>query len=280
MLIDVEYLHDAPVDVRAVALGVIGGIEHYLGWARSDIETFNAGLEQTARAAIQARRDRVRQAYDRLAETGIPLREAGGGQPKTYIADVLVRRPSPTIPKASTEAVPLEPVLADERFEHILEVIRGTAEAMERSPATYAGMGEEDRRQVLVAALNTHYRGQTTAEAFNFNGKTDILVRHEDRNLFIGECKIWSGAKDFSGTIDQLFGYAAWRDSKLAIVMFVKEKGLTEIVEKARETLASHAQFVSWKGEARVNELRATMKWPGDEARHADLNVFLVHTPG
>jgi hypothetical protein len=38
---------------------------------------------------------------------------------------------------------------------------------MERSPKTYAAMGEEDRRQTIVLALNTHYRGQTTAEAFN-----------------------------------------------------------------------------------------------------------------
>lgn len=279
VLIDIEYPHDAPADVRAVALDVIGDIERYLEWARGDIATFNEGLEQRARAAIQARRDRVRQAYDRLAETGIPLRQTQGEQPKTYIADVLVRRPSPTIPKGSTDiAIPLEPVLSDVRFEHILGVIRATAEAMERSPKTYAAMGEEDRRQVLVAALNTHYQS-TTAEAFNVNGKTDILVRHEGRNLFIGECKIWSGAKNFAATIDQLFSYAAWRDSKLAIVMFVREKGLTEIVDKARETLAAHSQFVSWHGATPVNELRATMKWPGDEARHADLNVFFVHTP-
>lgn len=86
--------------------------------------------------------------------------------PKTYIADVIVRHPSPAIPLASSsQSVALEPALADATFEHILEVIRASAEAMERSPKAYAGMGEEDRRQVLLTALNTHYRGQTTAEA-------------------------------------------------------------------------------------------------------------------
>jgi hypothetical protein len=94
-----------------------------------------------------------------------------------------------------------------------------------------------------------------------------------------GECKFWEGAKAFSETIDQLFGYRAWRDTKLAIVMFVREKDLTSIVEKAREALSSHPQFVEWLDAADETELRATMSWPGDERRHADLNVFFVHTP-
>ena len=47
---------------------------------------------------------------------------------------------------------------------------------------------------MLVDALNTHYRGKATAEAFNFHGKTDILIRHDNQNLFIAECKYWSGA--------------------------------------------------------------------------------------
>jgi hypothetical protein len=33
--------------------------------------------------------------------------------------------------------------------------------------------------------LNTHYAGRAHAEAFNHGGKTDILIRHEGRNLFI-----------------------------------------------------------------------------------------------
>jgi hypothetical protein len=121
---------------------------------------------------------------------------------------------------------------------------------------------------------------QTTAEAFNMSGKTDVLVRHpEGRNLFIGECKFWEGSKSFSETVDQLFSYAGWRDTKLAVVMFVREKGLTGVVEKARDALGEHDQFVEWAQALSETELRATMSWPGDERRHADLNVFFVHMP-
>ncbi len=60
--------------------------------------------------------------------------------------------------------------------------------------------------------------------------------------------------------------------------MFVREKGLTAILKKAEQALGAHPQFVAWK-DADEGELRATMHWPGDEERLANLNVFFVHTP-
>jgi hypothetical protein len=58
-------------------------------------------------------------------------------------------------------------------------------------------MGEEDLRQVILTSLNSSYRGKVTAEAFNIEGKTDILVRHEGSNLFIGECKVLERRQGF-----------------------------------------------------------------------------------
>ena len=201
VLVAVEYPADSPIDVRATAQGVIDKINKYLGWARNDAEQFNRGLAQPARSVIHARRNRVREAYERAQKTGIPMRRPDES-PKTYIADVLVRRPSPSIPPANvSRAIALEPVLSDEVFEHIL------------------------------------------------------------------------GGKALSETVDQLFSYAGWRDTKLAVVMFVREKGLTGVVEKAREALGEHDQFVEWGQAVGETELRATMSWPGDERRHADLNL-------
>ena len=180
--------------------------------------------------------------------------------------------------RADEKAPTLEPVLEERVFEHILGVMRKQCLHIEQNPRTYASMGEEDRRNVILSALTTHYDG-FTAETDNQAGHTDILARQEGRNLFICECKFWSGPDGFSKTIDQLFGYTGWRDTKLAVVMFVREKGLTAIFEKAKATLAEHPQFVAWKDTASETELRARMSWPGDERRHADLNVFFVHTP-
>lgn len=278
MRLVVEYPSDTPANIKGETNGLVNAVNAYLGYARNDIDQFNQGLESQARAAIQDRRRRVERHRAHIAETGLPV-----GRPsertKTYIADALVRRPAPVLPQTPVaEPIRLEPVLADEVFEHILGVIRLQAAGIERSPKTYAGMDEEALRTVLLDALNTHYRGQGTAEAFNVNGKTDILVRHEGRNLFIAECKFWSGVKGFLAALDQLFGYTAWRDTKLALIMFVRERDLTAIIEKAGGALTEHERFVESGSAANETELRAVMNWPGDDRRHADLNVFFVPT--
>jgi hypothetical protein len=83
---------------------------------------------------------------------------------------VLVRRPTPSLPEPRADDKPpqLEPVLDERVFEHILSVIRMQGQQMEQSPAL---------------------RRTAHAEGFNNQGKTDILIRHEGRNLFICECK-------------------------------------------------------------------------------------------
>jgi hypothetical protein len=275
----IEYPSDTPVDIKDETDTLVRQVNTWLQYARNDIEQCNSELEGQARTAIADRRQRIERHREHLRATGLPV-----GPPatraKTYIAEALVRRPAPLLPSTpSAQPIRLEPVLADEVFEHILEVLRLQAVGIERSPKTYAGMGEEALRTVLLDALNTHYRGQGSAEAFNVGGKTDILVRHEGSNLFIAECKFWSGGKGFVATIDQLFGYSAWRDTKLAVIMFIRERDLTAIVEKAREALAEHERFVAWGEAPNETELRAVMSWPGDERRHAQLHVFMVSTP-
>ncbi len=273
----IEYPHDTPADILGEANAFVGKIQQYLTWAREDIESFNGTLVPRARTAIQTRRSRLLENKARLVATGIPIRRKSGG--RRPIADVIVRRPAPRLPARTDVPVPLEPVMQDEVFDHILGVIRAVAQTMEQSPDTYASMGEEDRRQVFLTALNSHYHGQASAEAFNVARKTDILIRWEGQSLFIAECKFWSGQKGFTETVDQLFSYAGWRDTKLAVIMFVRERALTDIVGKAHEALAAHRQFLRWRDTATETELRAAVKWPGDDSRHAELNVFVVHTP-
>jgi hypothetical protein len=281
LVLTIEYPHDHAPDIDSTVNGFTGSVSQWLTYARADIDSFNSNLGQQARQAIERRRQRLEQRDAHLAHSKIPIRRRGEAGKKTYIPDVLVRRPAPSLPETRADDKPpqLEPVLDEGVFEHILGVIRMQSLQMEQSPGTYAGMGEEDRRQTLVGTLNTHYAGRAHAEAFNNDGKTDILVRHEGRNLFICECKFWSGVEGFRDTIDQLFRYTGWRDTKLAIVMFVREKGLTSILTKAKTALAEHPTFVAWKNAATETELRATVHWPGDEERLADLNAFFVHTP-
>ena len=64
-----------------------------------------------------------------------------------------------------------EPALSDTYFEHILFVIRAAGKAMERSPKTYEGWGKEDRRQVMILMLNTHYAAWCTPRRSTATGR-------------------------------------------------------------------------------------------------------------
>jgi hypothetical protein len=275
----IEYPDDNPADIKGQTDSLIAKVEQHLTWSRNDLADYNAALKQQALAAILNRRQRIEQHRAHVQSTGLPVGPPAD-RSKTYIADAIVRRPAPLLPATGEDQpLELEPVLADEVYEHILAVIRQHALSIEHNPKPYAAMGEESLRHVILDALNTHYRGAGTAEGFNLGGKTDILVRHEGRNLFIGECKFWSGAKAFTETLDQLFGYQAWRDTKLAVLMFVRERDLTTVVERGRSSLTAHPQFVESRDADGTTELRAVVSWKGDERRHADLAVFFISTP-
>ena len=145
-------------------------------------------------------RQRLRRKYGQPPAPGRPMTRPVHDVATPHSADAIGRRPAPVLPSTPLSTpVALEPLIADEVFEHILGIIRSAGRDMERSPKAYARMGEEDRRQTLLLALNTHYRGQATAEAFNFTGKTDPLIRHEGHNRFIGECKVCVGHKGLPG---------------------------------------------------------------------------------
>lgn len=279
LLLPIEYPDDRPIDFRSYTNEFVNAVETNLEHARGDIERFNSRLELDAKAAIEGRRIRIERSRAHIAETGFPIasrRDSG----KTYIEDNIRRRPAPELPSTQAgEPLELEPVLQAEIYDTILNDVRQMGRSMERNPAAYAQMGEEDRRHHILDALNMNYRGAGTAEAFNAGGKTDIRILHEGRSLFIAECKIWHGAAGFTETLDQLFRYQAWRDTKLAVIMFVAEKDLTAIIEKARGALAEHPQFLGWRPAQGETELRARVSHRGDNRRHADLTVIFIHTP-
>jgi hypothetical protein len=107
---------------------------------------------------------------------------------------------------------------------------------MESAPEGFSLLEEEKLRDVLVSTLETHYENLVTGETFRKNGKTDILVRFENKAAFIAECKIWHGIKKFDDAVKQLFGYTTWKDTKVALIVFNKEnknfKSILDSVEK------------------------------------------------
>src|SRR5262249_40554344 len=131
-------------------------------------------------------------------------------------------------------------------YDEIHGVIRSMGAVSERSPSVFKTMEEEHLRTILLVALNGVFRGDATAETFNRAGKTDILIRVNDKNIFIAECLIWDGQEHFRKKLtEQLFRYSTWRDSKLAAVVFNRKKDFSAVVQKMKEVVAGLANKVA-----------------------------------
>jgi hypothetical protein len=128
-----------------------------------------------------------------------------------------------------------EPALSGVDYEEILRIMKNMVKVMELSPHAFLTMGEEDLRSHFLVQLNGAFKGQATGETFNFQGKTDILIRVDGKNIFIAECKFWKREKAFLGTIDQLLSYLSWRDTKAAVLVFNGNADFTAVLAKIAE---------------------------------------------
>jgi hypothetical protein len=147
------------------------------------------------------------------------------------------RRPTPT-----TEAYSPEPVLDEEKYQHVISVLQSLSLFIERNPSSFASLNEESIRDHFLLHLNGHYPGGATGETFNRSGKTDILLRVGDRNVFIAECKFWRGPKCFGDAIDQLLAYLSWRDCKCALLVFNRTKDSTAVAEKMHDEMEARSE--------------------------------------
>jgi hypothetical protein len=153
-------------------------------------------------------------------------------------------------------------------------------QVVERSPSAFAHMREEDLRQHFLVQLNAQYEGAATGETFNFEGKTDILVRIDDRTVFIAECKFWGGPQVLTKTIDQLLGYTSWRDTKTAILLFNRARALSTVLEKIAPTVAQHDNFVREVPFGGETAFRFVLSHRDDPRRHLTLTVLVFELPG
>lgn len=173
-----------------------------------------------------------------------------------------------------------EPTLDFDTYIQILKVIRGIGRSFETKPNNYIGKDEEGIRDAFLPILETHFESCTaTGETFNLCGKTDLLIRHTDgTNLFVGECKFWKGSKHLYDAIYQLFDrYLTWRDTKTALIIFVKQDNITEIIRKINETCKSHEYFVRLEKQSDENSFSFLFHLPGDTHRLIYLEVLIFH---
>jgi hypothetical protein len=147
----IEYPHDRPANIDAEVDELLRQVDAWLAWAESDIDSFNASLVTEATRGIGVRRQRIEQRDAHLAQSSIPVRRPGESRKKTYIPDVLVRRPAPSLPQTRADDKPpqLEPVL-EEHWPRTRSSARGRTPGEETElRATMHWPGDEERRADL-----------------------------------------------------------------------------------------------------------------------------------
>ncbi len=270
------------VDMNAEQLkresdSALGNIEQYIGWQRDGVRAFNDRLPNTLQQAVAARKAKLLRDMNLVAGLGIPVRRRD--LPDTFAVPAVRRKPKIELPAVTAGPFQPEPVLADEHYSFVLKVVQDMALVMERSPSAFTRMEEEHLRDHFLVPLNGHFEGSATGETFNFEGKTDILIRHAGRNVFIAECKFWRGDKAFSETIDQLLGYTSWRDTKTAIVLFNRNRSFTNVLQKIPGLVKSHPNYKRDLGTVGETQFRFVLHHREDRNRELVLTVLAFDVP-
>lgn len=254
-------------------------LEEQTGWTNRDVGQWAESMRRAVTDAVNRRKQQL----DAMAQTSagleIPLRPAPGArQVQIPLARKAVRvTRQRTTADVTGRAGEAEPQLSSAIYEDVVRTIRALANSMERLPRTARRFNEEEFRDLILFVLNSNYEGLARGEVFNGEGKTDILVPYGDHNAFIGECKVWRGSRQFNAAIDQLLGYTVWRDTKAAILLFIKTGDVTDVITKADAVLRAHPGFVSSKPRSDASDRADYLMHATDDAsRHIQLALLPV----
>ena len=249
-----------------------------LSWIEKDLTEFNNNILQKIDQEINARREKLLQDRNLVASIGYPVRTREG-RSGTYVSPEVRRRITPHLPPVSEEPYQPELALGMEIYEHILSVITNMTTTMELSPRAFRDMGEEDLRTHFLVQLNGHYEAQASAETFNYEGKTDILLRVQGKNIFIAECKFWSGPEGFKEAIDQLLGYTSWRDTKTALLVFNRNTNMSTVLERIPTAVKEHPSYKAEREYPLETGFRYIFGHRDDPNRELYLTVLVFDVP-
>jgi hypothetical protein len=267
-----------PNQVKSESDRQLTSIDEYLAWLRVDTDAFNTSIPQIIRTQIAQRRKKLLDDRNLVSNLGFSLKKRPEA-PKTYAAPVSRKRIEPRMPPASTAPFKPEPALVDAEYANILDIVSNMARVMERSPSAFASIDEEDLRQHFLVQLNGQYEGQATGETFNYQGKTDILLRVDGRNIFIAECKYWRGAKSYVETIDQVLSYISWRDTKIAVIVFNRNKEFANVLTQIRALTREHHGYKSGPVVEGETRFRYIFGQKADQSREVVLTVLAFDVP-
>lgn len=277
----VVVLHRADREVDAIKREFneeLSRIKQYLGWQRPEIDRWNQGLTELVRQQVAARREKL--VADKKLVTDLGFKVVRRGESTSYSVPIQRKQVIPPLPQPRPGAVTApDPVLDATVYEEILNTLDGMSLVMERTPSAFAKMDEETLRTQFLVPLNSNFVGMASGETFNHTGKTDILIKYQDRILFIAECKFWKGPQSLSDAISQLLSYTTWRETKAAILLFSRKKDFSGVLAQIPDVFAHHSSFVRRIDYGKNTGFRFVLRSPQDAQRHLTVTLLAFNVP-
>lgn len=269
--IDIQEMFDSNLELIKIAVIEIN----------KNIEEINLKVKPIIKECIIKKQEEIRPLEDLKKTIKYPLKK-NAAVPETF--PIPLTKKEIKIPQINNDIdnIIQEPIIDLPDYNHILKICSDMALVMERTPSVFEKIDEEDLRIHFLVQLNGHYEGTATGETFNLGGKTDILIRKDNNNLFIGECKYWHGQKQYSETIDQLLNYVTYRDTKTAILVFVRNKDFSNVLNEIQETTPKHENFVQQDASYHSpisSAYRYVLKNKNDKDKKFLLTVMAFHIP-
>jgi len=246
--------------------------------ANKNAEDFNSTLLDGITTIFQREKEKYLKENDFFKAISIKVNP---NTESVFAAPTITKKiiPQPTVSK--NKEFSSEPMMSTGMYNDVLRVIYDSGKNMEKKPALYVGKDEEGLRDQFLFVLETRYEGTTaTGETFNRSGKTDIILKYANdaSNLFVAECKFWHGASEFLAAISQLFErYLTWRDSKAALLMFVKNKDFSNVLATIRNEVKGHSLFIKESGSRGETSFSFIFCLPQDKSKHVRFEIMAFH---
>ncbi|WP_421362358.1 hypothetical protein [Agrobacterium rosae] len=254
-------------------LRIVDEISQNLSGLREKTKGLAEELSEIAKEVIRKRKTDLGFARASVAKMGFVLRT----QSELSLCEVPLERTSIIEDVSATGE---RDTLPPSEYDNIIRIISHMTKVMERSPSAFHNMKEEFVRDFYLVFLNGHYEGRATGETFNAGGKTDILVRENDENIFIAECKFWKGKASFIRAINQIMKYLSWRDGKAALVILNRNKNSTVVCKQIANVTPTHPQYLRRvPGHDKEAEFRCFFAREGDAGAEILLSILVFDVP-
>ncbi len=243
----------------------------YVANANNDLGNFLAQLPTKLKVEVERRQRNILSKRSSGDSLGIPISSPGMPQ-RTVGKTVEEYRSVIQRPGTRDQNDPVPSV----EFDGILGIVEHAGRQCELFPKNTVGWGENEFRNNIIGYLNLPYAGQATGETFIRAGKADILIRDQGHEIFVAECKMWSGKAKIQEDLSQLFNrYLTWRATKAAMIYFNTGKNTTEVVAKLRQEAMAHSCFVSPCSDKHATHLRLKFRHPSDPKRVFDFAILV-----